>query len=143
MQIHYKLLYEDSIKPNYAYAGDGGLDLYAHSFGLLNEHNRSQLFGTGVAIAIPENYVGLVCPRSGLAAKYGVTIVNAPGVIDSGYRGEIMVLLTNTSHTAFAVTVGMKIAQLVIVPVCFAELTAVTDFPQTKRSLNGFGSSGM
>ena len=97
---------------------------------------------TGLAVAIPDGYAGFVQPRSGLASRHGITIVNAPGLIDSGYRGELMVVLHNTDRTrAFVVEAGMRIAQLVVLPIPEVELVEVDELPATERGGRGFGSS--
>ncbi|GAA1494196.1 hypothetical protein GCM10009627_25420 [Curtobacterium herbarum] len=102
-----------------------------------------RLVGTGVAIALPDQHVGFVVPRSGLAAKHGITIVNAPGTIDSGYRGELRVALLNTDATEpYAVQVGDRIAQLIVMPVPRVTFTQVTALPESVRGQGGFGSSG-
>ncbi len=102
------------------------------------------LVGTGVAIALPEGYAGFVVPRSGLAAKHGITVVNSPGTIDAGYRGEIKVTLLNTdSESEFSVAVGDRIAQLIIMPVTRAQFVPVEVLPEGVRGANGFGSTGI
>ena len=101
------------------------------------------MVGTGIAVAIPEGHAGLVVPRSGLAAKHGLTIVNAPGLVDSGYRGELRVILQNTDpREPFVVEPGMRIAQLVLVGVPDATLREVDELPGSERGEGGFGSSG-
>lgn len=125
--------------PGYAHHGDAGLDLYAAHDAIVT--GETMLISTGVAVAVPDGYVGLVCPRSGLS-KYGVTVANAPGVVDSGYRGELMVRLTNTSKTPYRVHFGDRIAQLLIVPVLRPEVTIVNSLDNTERGTNGFGSTG-
>lgn len=105
--------------------------------------NGSTLVHTGVYAAIPCNHVGLICPRSGLALKQGLTVLNAPGIIDSNYRGELCVILHNTSERAVEITAGQRIAQLVITPVAHAEMIPVSQLPEdTERGENGFGSTG-
>ena len=100
------------------------------------------LVGTGLAVAIPEGHAGFVQPRSGLATKHGITIVNTPGLIDCGYRGELRVTLLNTDlREAFVVDVGMRIAQLVIVPIPEVDLVEVDELPESERGVRGFGSS--
>ena len=127
--------------PSRAYAGDAGLDLAACEPVELAPGERA-LVGTGLAVAIPEGYAGFVQPRSGLATKHGITIVNTPGLIDSGYRGEIRVTLLNTDRReTFVVEAGMRIAQLVIVPVPEVELVEVDELPESERGVRGFGSS--
>jgi dUTP pyrophosphatase len=127
--------------PSRAYAGDAGLDLAACERVELDPGERA-LVGTGLAVAIPEGHAGFVQPRSGLATKHGITIVNTPGLIDSGYRGEIRVTLLNTDRRElFVVEAGMRIAQLVIVPVPEVELVEVDELPESERGVRGFGSS--
>ena len=108
------------------------------------EPGARALVGTGVAIALPEGYAGFVVPRSGLAAKHGITVVNSPGTIDAGYRGEIKVTLLNTDqNTAFDVEVGDRIAQLIIMPVSRATFIPVAELPESVRGTSGFGSTGV
>jgi dUTP pyrophosphatase len=129
--------------PVHAYAGDAGLDLSARTDATLNADDGPVAVATGVAVAIPAGHVGLVCPRSGLALREGVTVVNAPGVIDSGYRGEIMVILHRVLAGSYEVKRGDRIAQLLIVPVaCELEIVVSETLPETARHLDGFGSSG-
>lgn len=99
---------------------------------------------TGLAVAIPEGYAGFVQPRSGLAAKHGITIVNTPGLVDSGYRGELLVNLLNTDpHETFVVEPGMRVAQLVVIPIPELELVLVDELPESERGVRGFGSSSL
>jgi dUTP pyrophosphatase len=127
--------------PAYAHPGDAGLDLAAAAGVTLPPGGR-QLVPTGLRVAIPEGYAGLVLPRSGLALRSGVTVLNAPGLIDSGYRGEIGVLLVN--HGGLAVTIGRgeRIAQLVVQAVARAALVEVRELPSSSRGGAGFGSTG-
>ena len=128
--------------PVRAYAGDAGVDLTACERVELGPGERA-LVPTGVAVAIPEGYAGYVQPRSGLAATYGISIVNTPGLVDSGYRGELLVNLLNTDRTAtFVVEPGMRIAQLVVLPVPGVELVEVDELPESDRAVRGFGSTG-
>lgn len=128
--------------PQYAHPGDAGLDLYANQ-GLLLEPGQRATIGTGLAIALPPGYVALVQPRSGLADKHGVSIVNTPGTVDAGYRGEIRVTLINTDQAVpFRVEPGDRIAQLVIQPVSQAHLVEVDHLPGSGRGQAGFGSTG-
>lgn len=128
--------------PAYATFGDAGADLRARHETVLEPGQRA-LIDTGVALAIPHGYVGLVHPRSGLAAKHGLTVVNAPGTVDSGYRGEIKVCLLNTDRSeTYTVSRGERIAQLVIQRVETARFDAVDELPQSERGAGGFGSSG-
>jgi dUTP pyrophosphatase len=132
----------DAVLPERAYPGDAGLDLVACERCELAPGERA-LVSTGIAVAIPEGYAGFVQPRSGLAAKHGVTIVNTPGLVDSGYRGELRVNLLNTDPAStFVVEPGMRIAQLVVVPVPRVELSEVDELPASERGTAGFGSSG-
>ena len=127
--------------PVRAYRGDAGLDLSACERIELGPGERA-LVPTGLAVAIPEGYAGYVQPRSGLAAKHGISIVNTPGLVDSGYRGELRINLLNTDRReAFVVEVGMRIAQLVILPLPEVELVEVDELPESERGVRGFGSS--
>ena len=127
--------------PTRAYADDAGLDLTACERVELAPGSRA-LVGTGLAVAIPEGHAGFVQPRSGLATKHGISIVNSPGLIDSGYRGELKVTLLNTDLAEpFVVEPGMRIAQLVILAVPQLELVEVDELPESERGVRGFGSS--
>ena len=129
--------------PAYARPGDAGLDLRAAEEVELAAGGGRALVGTGLAIAIPPGYAGFVQPRSGLARDHGVTCLNTPGLIDSGYRGELKVLLVNTDPgEPFTVRRGERIAQLVIQPVASAVLTEVAELPPSERGSGGFGSTG-
>lgn len=135
-------LRDDAVLPSRAYPGDAGLDLVSCERHEIGPGERA-LVGTGIAVAIPEGHAGLVTPRSGLAAKSGLTIVNTPGLVDSGYRGELRVILHNTDRQEPVVVVpGMRIAQLVVVAVPESELLEVEELPASERGANGFGSSG-
>lgn len=135
-------LRDDAVLPARAYPGDAGLDLVACERHEIGPGERA-LVGTGVAVAIPEGHAGLVTPRSGLAAKNGITIVNTPGLVDAGYRGELRVILHNTDrHEPLVVEPGMRIAQLVVVAVPGAVLREVEELPPSERGSSGFGSSG-
>lgn len=128
--------------PVYAHPGDAGADLVATESVVLEPGERA-LIGTGVRIALPEGYAAFVVPRSGLAAKHGITVVNAPGTVDAGYRGEIKVALLNTdAREAFTVAVGDRIAQLIIMPVVRAEFLPVDSLDDSIRGEGGFGSTG-
>ena len=143
VNVHIKLLDPELPAPTYATPGDAGADLRSRIDFELEPGERA-LVPTGVAIALPEGYVGLVHPRSGLATKNGITIVNAPGTVDSGYRGELMVTLLNTDKTkSFHVQRGDRIAQLVIQTYEHATFTVVDELEQTERGSSGFGSSGI
>lgn len=128
--------------PTYANDTDAGADLRSTRTVTLEPGERA-LVGTGTSIALPRGTVGLVAPRSGLAAKHGLTIVNAPGIIDSGYRGELLVTLLNTdSSEAYTVKQGDRIAQLLVMPIPTARFTEVTELPSGDRGEAGFGSTG-
>ena len=136
-------LRDDAILPAQAYDGDAGLDLAACERAQLGPGERA-IVGTGVAVAIPAGYAGLVMPRSGLAARHGLTILNAPGLIDSGYRGELKVILLNTDpREPFVIEPGMRIAQLVLVEAAAVQLVEVEALPVSVRGAAGFGSSGV
>jgi dUTP pyrophosphatase len=142
IQLPIQRLREDAVIPDRAYEGDAGLDLAACDRVELGPGERA-VIGTGLAVAIPEGYAGFVQPRSGLADRHGISIVNSPGLIDSGYRGEIKVILLNTdASTPFVVDPGMRIAQLVILPVPELELMETDELPATERGVRGYGSSG-
>ena len=127
--------------PDRAYEGDAGLDLAACERVVLEPGARATV-ATGLAVAIPSGYAGYVQPRSGLAADHGITIVNSPGLVDSGYRGELRVVLLNTDlERSFEIEPGMRIAQLVLVPVPPVELRVVDELPASERGERGFGSS--
>jgi dUTP pyrophosphatase len=131
-----------SEQPVYAHPGDAGADLVAAEAVRLEPGARA-LVGTGVRIALPDGYVGFVVPRSGLAAKHGITIVNAPGTVDAGYRGELKVALLNTDAAEhYDVAVGDRIAQLIVMPVPRARFIPVTELPDSVRGAGGFGSTG-
>ncbi len=126
----------------YAHPGDAGADLVSIESVRLEPGARA-LVGTGVRIALPEGYVAFVVPRSGLAAKHGITVVNAPGTVDAGYRGEIKVSLLNTDATeAYDIAVGDRIAQLIVMPVPRARFLPVDALPDSTRGEGGFGSTG-
>ena len=131
----------EAVVPTRAYAGDAGIDLAACDRVELRPGERA-LVPTGVAVAIPEGYAGYVQPRSGLAARHGISIVNAPGLVDSGYRGELLVNLLNTDpRESFVVEPGMRIAQLVVLELPSVELVEVDELPESERGVRGFGSS--
>ncbi len=128
--------------PSYAHPGDAGADLRSREDVTLGPGER-RLVGTGIAIAVPEGYAAFVHPRSGLAARHGVTIVNTPGTVDAGYRGEVLVCLLNTDQTtAVAISRGDRIAQLVIQPVARATFVPVAELPPSVRGIGGYGSTG-
>ena len=128
--------------PVYAHPGDAGADLVSAE-ALRLEPGQRALVGTGVRLALPDGYVGFVVPRSGLAARHGITIVNAPGTVDAGYRGEIKVSLLNTDAAVpYDVAVGDRIAQLIVMPVPRARFVPVDELPDSTRGDGGFGSTG-
>ena len=142
MLLDVKRLDPDLPLPRYAKASDAGLDLHAAARVVIAPGARA-VVGTGLAVAIPPGFAGLVLPRSGLALRRGVTVLNAPGLVDAGYRGELQVLLINHDATE-SVTLerGERIAQLVVAPVTRAELVAVVELPATGRGSGGFGHTG-
>jgi len=141
IEVAVRRLRDDALLPRQAYEGDAGLDLAACERVELEPGARA-VVPTGIAVEIPEGYAGFVQPRSGLAARHGIGIVNAPGLIDSGYRGEIRVVLLNTDASEpFTVEHGMRIAQLVIAPVSSVRLVEVEEFATSERGARGFGSS--
>ena len=134
-------LRDDAVVPVRAYEHDAGLDLAACERIELAPGERATV-PTGLAVAIPEGYAGFVQPRSGLAMRHGITIVNAPGLVDAGYRGELRVVLLNTdAREPFVVEPGMRIAQLVIAPVATVAPVEVEELPESERGVRGFGSS--
>lgn len=142
IELPIQRLRADAVLPERAYHGDAGLDLSACERVELAPGERA-VVGTGLAVAIPDGYAGFVQPRSGLADRHGISIVNAPGLIDSGYRGELKVILLNTDTThPFVVEPGMRIAQLVVLEVPELELTETDALPATERGVRGHGSSG-
>jgi len=142
VELKVALLEDGARVPTRAHDGDAGLDLYACEEAHIGPGERWSV-GTGIAVEIPEGHAGLVLPRSGLARKHGIALVNSPGLIDAGYRGEIRVLLLNTDPAnTFKVEAGDRIAQLVIAPVALAELVEVDALADSARGDGGFGSSG-
>jgi dUTP pyrophosphatase len=128
--------------PLYARPGDAGADLLS-SVGVTLEPGERAVIPTGISIALPDGYVAFVMPRSGLAAQHGIGLVNSPGTIDAGYRGEISVVMINSDPVnSFSVAVGDRIAQLVIQPMVRARFVPVTELPGTERGVGGFGSTG-
>ena len=140
-ELPVKRLREGAVLPARAYEGDAGLDLSAAERVELAPGERA-VVGTGLAVAIPAGHAGFVQPRSGLAAKHGIAVVNSPGLVDSGYRGELRVVLLNTDRReTFVVEPGMRIAQLVVVPIAVPALREVEELPDSERGERGFGSS--
>jgi dUTP pyrophosphatase len=141
IELPVRRLREDAVLPERAYAGDAGLDLAACEPVELGPGERA-VVPTGLAVAIPEGYAGFVQPRSGLASRHGIAVVNSPGLIDSGYRGEIRVVLLNTDRErAYIAERGERIAQLVVLPVPEIDLVEVDELPSSERGVRGFGSS--
>ena len=141
IELPIRRLRPDAVLPQRAYGGDAGLDLAACERVELGPGERATV-GTGLAVAIPEGYAGFVQPRSGIAMRNGITIVNSPGLVDSGYRGELQVVLLNTdAREPFVVEPGMRIAQLVVVPIPEVELVELDELPESERGVRGFGSS--
>lgn len=129
-------------KPLYQTAGSAGCDLAASEDAIVPARGRS-LVATGLFLQIPPGYMAMVCPRSGLAIKHGVTVLNAPGIIDSDYRGEVKVILVNHSDQEYSVKIGDRIAQLIFAPALQAKLLSVDAMAETDRGEGGFGSTGV
>ncbi|MGI9649384.1 MAG: dUTP diphosphatase [Acidimicrobiia bacterium] len=127
--------------PSHSHPGDAGTDLYSRIDSVLASGQR-QMIPTGIAVAVPEGYAGLVVPRSGNAARHGIGVVNAPGLLDSGYRGEINVILVNHGGDPFTIKRGDRIAQLVVTPFVVQDFVEVDELPESVRGDGGFGSTG-
>lgn len=144
LDVPVRVLDSDLPLPTYARAGDAGADLLAREGVVLAPGGGRAAVPTGIAVAIPEGWAGFVLPRSGLAARYGVTCLNTPGLVDAGYRGELLVVLVNTDPvTPHEVHRGDRIAQLVIQRIGEATFTAVDELPASERGEGGFGSTGL
>lgn len=142
MQLSVAKLKDEAVLPTRAHEGDAGLDLYACEPARIGPGERWSV-GTGIAVEVPEGHAGLVLPRSGLAREHGIALVNSPGLIDAGYRGEVRVLLLNTDPAeTFRIGAGDRIAQLVIAPVALAEPVEAEALSESTRGDGGFGSSG-
>ena len=142
MDLRVAKLKDNAVIPTRAHPGDAGLDLYSTEIAHLGPGERWSV-GTGIAIEVPEGHAGLVLPRSGLAREHGIALVNAPGLIDAGYRGEVRVLLLNTDPAeTVRIEAGARIAQLVLTPVAIAAPVEVTELSDSARGEGGFGSSG-
>jgi dUTP pyrophosphatase len=142
LELRFIKLRPDAIVPSHAHPGDAGSDLHAVDAATIEPGGRARI-ATGIAVAVPEGHAGLILPRSGLAHKHGIALTNAPGLIDSGYRGELQVLLLNTDREQpFEVRPGERIAQFVLVPFTAPDWREVTEFEATARGDGGFGSSG-
>ncbi len=140
-ELPVKRLHDGATLPTRAYEGDAGLDLAASERVELGPGERA-LVGTGLTVAIPHGHAGFVQPRSGLAARHGITVLNTPGLVDAGYRGELKVVLLNSDRSQpFVVEPGMRIAQLVVLPVATPNLVEVDELPASERGEKGFGSS--
>ena len=143
VHVSIKILSRDVQIPHMAYNGDAGVDLRSVERIVLEPQERAMV-ATGLAIALPEGYAGFVLPRSGLAAKHGISIVNAPGLIDSNYRGELKVILLNTDlDKSFTIEIGDRIAQLIVMPVPTINFEQVEELTESQRRESGFGSSGI
>jgi dUTP pyrophosphatase len=142
MPLKVKRLNPAALLPAYARAGDAGLDLFAVQSATIAP-GATALVGTGIAIELPPGTEAQVRPRSGLALKHGITVLNTPGTIDEGYRGEVGVILINHGHGPFVVEAGMKIAQLVVSPRVEVAVTEVAELQDSERGAGGFGSTGM
>jgi len=141
IDVAIRRLRPDAVLPQQAYKGDAGVDLSACEAAVLEPGTRA-VISTGLAVEIPDGYAGFVLPRSGLAARHGIGVVNSPGLIDSGYRGEIRVVLLNSDREApFVVEPGMRVAQLVVAPVASLRLVEVDELATSERGARGFGSS--
>jgi dUTP pyrophosphatase len=142
MDLKVTKLHISAVIPTRAHPGDAGLDLYSIEAAHIGPGERWSV-GTGIAIEVPEMHAGLVLPRSGLAREHGITLVNSPGLIDAGYRGEVRVLLLNTDPAEIVrIEPGARIAQLVIAPIALAEPVEVAELSDTARGNGGFGSTG-
>lgn len=143
LNIPIKIMREQAKCPKFAYEGDAGFDLCSCIDTKINPMERC-LIPCGFGIALPKNTCGLIMPRSGLAYKHGISVVNSPGLIDSGYRGEICVVLINTDkENSFEISIGDKIAQMVIAPYFYSNFNIVEDLEESQRQNKGFGSSGL
>jgi dUTP pyrophosphatase len=142
VELPCRRLTDDAILPRRAHDGDAGLDLHSAEAAVLEPGERASV-GTGIAVEIPAGHAGLVLPRSGLAARHGIALVNAPGLIDAGYRGEVRVLLLNTDRAErFEIAPGDRIAQLLITPFARAAPVEAVELSVSERGAGGFGSSG-
>jgi len=142
MLLKVERIHKDAIIPNCAHEGDAGLDLYSIEEKVINP-GESALIKTGIKLELPPQSEAQVRPRSGLALKFGITVLNTPGTIDEGYRGEVGVILINHGKNTFTVEKGMKIAQMVIKPVWKIDVIEVEELSATERAEGGFGSTGL
>ncbi len=142
-ELRVRRLHDDAVMPTRAHPGDAGLDLVAVEAATLAPGGGRATVGTGIAVEVPEGWAGLVCPRSGLAARHGIGVVNGPGVVDAGYRGEVRVVLLNSDpREPFEIAPGDRIAQLVLTPVLLADVVEVEELAVATRNAGGFGSTG-
>ncbi|MDB1948334.1 dUTP diphosphatase [Clostridium tertium] len=141
LKLKVQKIHNEAIIPNYAHKGDAGLDLYSVKEVKINP-SETALIKTGIKIELPPQTEAQVRPRSGLALKHGITVLNTPGTIDEGYRGEVGVVLINHGRETFIVEKGMKIAQMVVKPVWYVEVDEVEELSETERAEGGFGSTG-
>lgn len=142
VEVKADVINQDAKVPSYARFGDGACDIYSVADEVLKPHQR-KLIPTGLRLEIPLGYGGLILPRSGLAINHGVTCLNAPGLIDSGYRGEVMVILYNSDPSQeFQVNIGDRIAQLIVIPLPELQFSVVSDLSHSERGAGGFGHSG-
>lgn len=141
LKLKVQKIHSEAIIPNYAHKGDAGLDLYSVEEVKINP-SETALIKTGIKIELPPQTEAQVRPRSGLALKHGITVLNTPGTIDEGYRGEVGVVLINHGKETFVVEKGMKIAQMVVKPVWYVEVDEVQELSETERAEGGFGSTG-
>lgn len=142
MILKVKKINEKAVLPSYAHPGDAGLDLYSVEEKILKKGERA-LIKTGITIELPSNTEAQVRPRSGLALKHGISLVNSPGTIDEGYRGEIGIIVINHGEEDFKIDIGMKIAQMVIKPILTVEVEEVEALESSQRNMGGFGSTGI
>ncbi len=142
MKLKIKRLSKNAILPNYAHFDDSGMDLFAIEKKEIEPATQA-LIKTGIAIELPKNTEAQIRPRSGLALKHGITVLNTPGTIDEGYRGEIGVILINHSQKTFLIEAGMKIAQMIIMPIIRCEIEEIQELSITQRNEGGFGSTGI
>lgn len=142
LELRWKRLHPAAVEPLYSHPGDAGMDLISTEDVELEPGAHGSV-GTGWSVQIPPGYEAQVRPRSGLALKHGITVLNSPGTIDSGYRGEIRVILINHGRQSFRIESGMRIAQLIIAPVIKAEISIVNRLAASTRDVGGFGSTGM
>lgn len=142
MKLLIEKINEKAIMPHYAHQGDAGLDLFSVEKAVINPMER-KLIHTGIKIQLPKDTEAQIRPRSGLALKHGITLLNTPGTIDEGYRGEIGIIVINLSNEAFVVEEGMKIAQMVIKPIIKVQVEQVNELTESDRGEGGFGSTGI